>query len=134
VDPSAQRDQSSIVTDPSLFLISILSRLPDRAAGAVLRPDPIKPEGSAHRAVTLASRGAHHHALGMFVITEADADAIRAVFNQEGELSAAIELRRRFPGVTDNAKARACARSIAGWAPLPVQLRPVTRLRPGKDN
>jgi hypothetical protein len=44
-------------------------------------------------------------------ITEADADAIRAVFNQEGELSAAIELRRRFPGVTDNAKARACARS-----------------------
>jgi hypothetical protein len=30
----------------------------------------------------------------------------------------AIELRPRFPGVTDNAKARACARSIAGWAPL----------------
>jgi hypothetical protein len=58
----------------------------------------------------------------MFVITEADAAAIRAVFNQEGELSAAIELRRRFPGVTDNAKARACARSIAGWTPLPAQL------------
>jgi hypothetical protein len=34
----------------------------------------------------------------MFVITEADAAAIRATFNQEGELSAAIELRRRFPG------------------------------------
>jgi hypothetical protein len=49
----------------------------------------------------------------MFIITEADAAAIRAVFNQEGELSAAIELRRRFPGVTDNAKARACAQSIA---------------------
>jgi hypothetical protein len=32
------------------------------------------------------------HAFGMFMITEADADAIRAVFNQEGELSAAIEL------------------------------------------
>ncbi|HEY6457563.1 MAG TPA: hypothetical protein VIY90_19975 [Steroidobacteraceae bacterium] len=31
----------------------------------------------------------------MFVITEADAAAIRATFNQEGELSAAIELRRR---------------------------------------
>ena len=56
----------------------------------------------------------------------------RAVFNQEGELSAVIELRRRFPGVTDNAKARACARSIAGWTPLPAQLRPVTRLRPRK--
>src|ERR1700674_2431324 len=85
-------------------------------------------EGSAS---ALASRGAHHHALGMFVITEADADAIRVVFNQEGELSAAIELRRRFPGVTDNAKARECARSIAGWTPLPAQLR-VTRLRPRK--
>jgi hypothetical protein len=71
-------------------------------------------------------------ALGMFVITEADAAAIRATFNQEGELSAAIELRRRFPGITDNTKARACARSIAGLPP-PAKLRPVTRLRPRKD-
>jgi hypothetical protein len=83
--------------------------------------------------VALASRRAHHHAWGMFIITEADAAAIRVVFNQEGELSAAIELRRRFPGVTDNAKARECARSIAGWTPLPAQLR-VTRLRPRKDS
>jgi hypothetical protein len=64
----------------------------------------------------------------MFIVTEADAAAIRAVFDQEGELSAAIELRRRFPGITDNAKARVCARSIAGWTPLPVQPRRVTRL------
>ena len=41
----------------------------------------------------------------MFVITEADAAAIRAVFNEEGEL----------------------------WTPLPAQLRPVTELRPRKD-
>src|SRR6202041_3049566 len=87
-------------------------------------------EGSAS---ALASRGAHRHAFGMFVITEADAAAIRAVFNQEGELSAAIELRRRFPGVTDNAKARAFARTIAGWTPLPAQPRPVTRLHSRKD-
>jgi hypothetical protein len=40
----------------------------------------------------------------MFVVTEADAVAIRAVFEQEGELSAAIEVRRLFPGVTDNAR------------------------------
>jgi hypothetical protein len=66
----------------------------------------------------------------MFVVTEADAAAIRAVFNQEGELSAAIQLRRRFPGIIDNAEARACARTIAGWTPLPEQPRPVTRLRP----
>jgi hypothetical protein len=71
----------------------------------------------------------------MFVVTEADAAAIRDVFHQEGELSAAIELRRRFPGITDNAKARACARNIAGWTPLPEQPRPVTtRLHPRKDS
>jgi len=38
----------------------------------------------------------------MFVVTEADAAAIRAVYRQRGELSAVIELRRRFPGITDN--------------------------------
>jgi hypothetical protein len=81
---------------------------------------------------TLASQGARLHGLGMFVVTETDAAAIRAIFHQEGELSATIELRRRFPGITDNAKARACARSIAGWTPLPAQPRPITRLRPRK--
>ena len=39
----------------------------------------------------------------MFVVTEADAAAIRAVFEQRGEIAAAVELRRRFPCVTDNA-------------------------------
>jgi hypothetical protein len=66
-------------------------------------------------------------------ITESDAAAIRATFDQEGELSAAIGLRRRFPGITDNTKARTCVQSIAGWMPLPAQPRPVTRLRPRKD-
>jgi hypothetical protein len=71
----------------------------------------------------------------MFVVTEADAAAIRAAFEQEGELSAAIELRRRFPGITDNAKARQCVRSIAGWMPPAEPPRPpatVTPLRPAK--
>jgi len=66
----------------------------------------------------------------MFIITEADADAIRAIFSQEGELSAAIELRRRFPGITDNAKARAHVRTIAGWEPRPAPPCSVIRLRP----
>ncbi len=61
-----------------------------------------------------------------------DAAAIRDVFDEEGELSAAIELRRRFPGVIDNANARACARTIAGWTPLPAPPTTVTRLRPRK--
>jgi hypothetical protein len=69
----------------------------------------------------------------MFVVSEEDAAAIRAVFEQEGELSAAIEVRRRFLGITDNAKAREHARAIAGWMPLPVPVRPVTRLHPRKE-
>ena len=80
----------------------------------------------------LASRDGRRHAVGMFSVTEADAAAIRAVFEQEGELSAAIELRRRFPGITDNAKARDCVRTIVGWTPLPAQPRQVARLRPGR--
>jgi hypothetical protein len=47
----------------------------------------------------------------MFVVTEAEAAAIRAVFEQRGEFSAAVELRRRFPGITDHVQARECARS-----------------------
>jgi hypothetical protein len=39
--------------------------------------------------------------------------------SQGGELSAAVELRRLFPGISDNDKARDCARTIAGWQPLP---------------
>jgi hypothetical protein len=53
----------------------------------------------------------------MFVVTEAEAAAIRAVFEQRGEFAAAVELRRRFPGIGDNAQARECARNIAGWKP-----------------
>jgi hypothetical protein len=54
----------------------------------------------------------------VFVVTEAEA-AIRA----------AVELRRLFPGITDNAQARECARTIAGWSPLPTKPRLVRRLR-----
>jgi len=69
----------------------------------------------------------------MFIVTEEDAAAIRTSFEQEGELSAAIELRRRFPGIADNARARECARTIAGWTPLPEMPAKVVRLRPRKD-
>ena len=55
----------------------------------------------------------------MFTISEEEAAAIRAAFEQQGELSAAIELRRLFPGVTGNVQARECVRVIAGWMPLP---------------
>jgi hypothetical protein len=65
------------------------------------------------------------HALAMFVISEAEAAAIRATYKQRGEFSAAIELRQLFPGITDNAQARECVRTIVSWRPLPKRLRPV---------
>ena len=65
------------------------------------------------------------HPAGMFVVTEVEAAAIRTAFEQCGELSAVAELRRLFPAITDTAQARACARTIAGWKPLPVPLRTV---------
>ena len=66
----------------------------------------------------------------MFLVTEADADAIRTLFHEQGELSATLELRRRFPGITDNAQARIFVRTIAGWTPLPATPAPVIPLRP----
>ena len=72
------------------------------------------------------------HIWQMFIVTEEDAAAIRAAFDQDGDLSAVVELRRRFPGITDNAHARTCAQSIAGWTPLPLDPCTVTRLHPSK--
>jgi hypothetical protein len=60
----------------------------------------------------------------MFVVTDADAEAIRAVYEQRGEFVAGVELRRLFPGITDNAQARDCARTIASWKPLAAALPP----------
>jgi hypothetical protein len=79
--------------------------------------------------IWLAGYDVRSHPLGMFVVSEADATAIRAAFDRGGEFSAAIELRRRFPGIADNEQARACARTIAGWQPLPDPSHRVERLR-----
>jgi hypothetical protein len=82
---------------------------------------------------SLARHVPRHHPGGMVVVTETDAAAIRAAFERGGEFSAAVELRRLFPGIGDNAEARQCARTIAGWKPLTVPLRPVrVRRRPIK--
>lgn len=65
----------------------------------------------------------------MFVVYEEEAAAIRAAFDRGGEFAAAVELRRRFPGISDNEQARQCAKAIAGWKPLKLQLRPPVQLR-----
>jgi hypothetical protein len=60
----------------------------------------------------------------MFIVTEADAAAIRTAYEQEGELSAAIEVRRLFPGVTTPRRCHAPGPSPAGnrWLRRPVRL------------
>ena len=65
----------------------------------------------------------------MFTVSEEEAVAIRAAFDHGGEFVAAIELRRRFPGITDDGQARQCARVIARWTPLRLPPRPIVRLR-----
>jgi hypothetical protein len=59
----------------------------------------------------------------MFSVSEAQAAIIRTAFEQRGELSAVVELRRLFPGVGNIAWARECVRTIAGWQPLPAAIR-----------
>jgi len=62
-------------------------------------------------------------------VSDSEATAIRRAFEESGELAAAVELRRLFPGVPHE-RARECARIIAGWSPLPVVIpRPRKRLR-----
>src|SRR5262249_12414646 len=69
----------------------------------------------------LADAASLSHGLVMFVATDADAATIRTAFDQGGEFLAAVELRRRFSGIPDNASARDFARTIAGWKPLPLR-------------
>ena len=73
--------------------------------------------------------------VAMFCVSETGAAAIRDAYERGGELSAAIELRRFFSGITDNAHARICARMILGWTPLaetPVTVTRSSRTRKSK--
>ena len=51
----------------------------------------------------------------MFALNEDEIAAVQAAWDESGELAAAVELRRLFPGIADLDKARQCARTIAGW-------------------
>ena len=63
----------------------------------------------------------------MFLVSEEDAAAIRVAYERDGEFAAAVELRRRFPGIADNDQARQCARTIAGWSSGPLPQQPVVK-------
>ena len=64
----------------------------------------------------------------MYVVTEADAAAIREAYETGGELSAAIELRRRFPGIIGQRYGQGTGTQIVAW---PTATRP-KRVRKGK--
>ena len=54
--------------------------------------------------------------LRMFALDEADVTAILAAFDRDGEPAAVVELRRRFPGLSENAGLEA-TRMIVRWRP-----------------
>ena len=69
----------------------------------------------------------------MFAVDDAAAEAIRRLLDESGELAAAVEVRRLFPGIPDLAKARDCARIIASWGPIapPPATREATAVNAG---
>ncbi len=69
----------------------------------------------------------------MFMVDDSTAAAIRKAYVESGELSAMVELRRLFPGITDNENARLCVRTIASWQPLPPSLPKKPRARRAKS-
>ena len=88
---------------------------------------PIAPSSTLN---CLPRHGSRSHAPVMFCVSEEEAAAIRTEFEQCGELSAVVELRRLFPGVINIAWARECVRTIADWQPLPVPPSAVPRSKP----
>lgn len=56
----------------------------------------------------------------MFIVSDAERALIQAAWDSGGELAAAVELRRLFPGIADMANARRCARIVAGWTAAPA--------------
>ena len=107
--PLPAGERAPAIAPAKLPVSSIADALAPSPARA---PRPGRVTGESNRG-RLLGHGLRRHAAAMFVVTEAKAAAIRVVFEHHGELSAAIELRRLFPGVTDNVQAR----EVSPWAP-----------------
>jgi hypothetical protein len=65
----------------------------------------------------------------MFMVSDAEAAAIRAAHERAGDTGATAELLRLFPGVADYRRAREFARAIAAWQPLPPAPAKLPRLK-----
>jgi len=74
------------------------------------RGAPITFPNDRARPAPLANARSAAYVRRMFVVTEADAAAIRDIFERDGEFAAGIEVRRRFGGIVDNGTAREQAR------------------------
>jgi hypothetical protein len=68
-----------------------------------------------------------------FCVNEEQAASIHEAYIQGGELSAAVELRRLFPGLANNEATLNSARTIAGWQPRPWALVPRNGRYPNRD-
>jgi hypothetical protein len=66
----------------------------------------------------VARFGARLHAPGMFTVSIAEATMIQTTFARQGMLSAAIDMRRLFSGVTDSVE-HSPGHCLAGVAASP---------------
>ncbi len=60
----------------------------------------------------------------MFMVSEAEALAVREAWLTGGEAAASQALRGLFAGLPDNAETRASAVAIAGWVAPPKVISP----------
>ena len=60
----------------------------------------------------------------MFCVEQGVAEAIRRAFEESGELAAIAELRRHYPLLANNERARDCVMAIVGWQPVSPPPRP----------
>ncbi len=87
--------------------------------------------GQGKTTARLLPAGRQVQAPPMFAVDEATARAIRQAYQDGGELSGVVELRRHFPLITDNARARLCLQMIMSWAPPTPAPEPAPQIRPG---
>lgn len=77
----------------------------------------------------LVSSRAQPQAAGMFMVDAETAAAIRRAWDEGGELSAVVELRRHFPLISDGDNARRCVRASSAGHSRPPRSRNTSRSR-----
>ena len=86
---------------------------------------------SVHAVFRLLPASRQVQAPPMFAVDEVTALAIRQACEDGGELSGVVELRRHFPLITDNTRARLCLQMIMSWAPITPAPEPAPHVELG---